>query len=142
MLRGKVYTAPGVAVSYDAPRCIHVRACVQGLPQVFEVSARPWIQPANADAEVVAEVVRRCPTGALHALLTAGEPEMPEHPTTVTPLPDGPLNIRGELRIVTPQGAQREVRASLCRCGASSNKPFCDGTHSRVGWKSENVTGS
>ena len=135
MLSGRRYTAPGVTVSFDLARCLHVRACVQGLPQVFDVSARPWIQPANASAEAVAEVVRRCPTGALHALLSAGVPEQPGTPTTITPLPDGPLSIRGDLRIVTPTGERQEVRAALCRCGASSNRPYCDGTHARIGWK-------
>ena len=136
MLSGRRYISPDVTVSYDAARCLHVRACVQGLPQVFDVSARPWIQPANAGAEAVAEVVGRCPTGALHALLTGGEPEQPGTPTTITPLPDGPVSIRGDLRIVTPAGERQEVRATLCRCGSSSNKPYCDGTHSKVGWKS------
>jgi uncharacterized Fe-S cluster protein YjdI len=142
LLRGRRYATPEVVVSYDAPRCIHVRACVAGLPQVFDTSARPWIQPQHAQAALVAEVVSRCPSGALHALLTAtgdagvqAEHERPQRPTTVTPLPDGPLAIRGELTIVTPQGEQTELRATLCRCGSSSNKPFCDGTHARVGWR-------
>ncbi|WP_407570080.1 (4Fe-4S)-binding protein [Deinococcus altitudinis] len=139
LLRGKHYATPEVTVSYDAARCIHVRACVTGLPQVFDPAARPWIRPQNARAAQVAEVVYRCPSGALHAVLTAQDgaeqDERPQRPTTVTPLPDGPLAIRGELNIVTPQGEQRELRATLCRCGSSSNKPFCDGTHARVGWK-------
>lgn len=138
LLRGKHYAAPGVTVSYDAPRCIHVRACVTGLPQVFDPAARPWIQPQNAEAALVAEVSWRCPSGALHATLLATDGteqnEQPQRPTTVTPLPDGPLALRGELTIVTPQGEQTELRATLCRCGSSSNKPFCDGTHAKVGW--------
>ncbi|MGY2894131.1 (4Fe-4S)-binding protein [Deinococcus sp. UYEF24] len=145
LLRGKRYATPEVTVSYDAARCIHVRACVTGLPQVFDPAARPWIRPQNAGAALVAEVVWRCPSGALHAVLTAADGpeqngteqnEQPQRPTTITPLPDGPLAIRGELSIVTPQGEQTELRATLCRCGSSSNKPFCDGTHAKVGWKS------
>ncbi len=136
LLRGKQYTGPGIVVAFDAPRCIHARACVEGLPQVFDPAARPWIQPANAAAGQLAEVVARCPSGALHFLLASGETEEPQQPTTVVPLPDGPVSIRGDLTITTPQGEQREVRATLCRCGASSNKPFCDGTHSKIGWKS------
>ncbi|WP_407538234.1 (4Fe-4S)-binding protein [Deinococcus radiomollis] len=140
LLRGKHYATPEVTVSYDATRCIHVRACVEGLPQVFDPAARPWIRPQNAGAALLAEVVSRCPSGALHAVLTAGDGseqnEQPQRPTTITPMPDGPLAIRGEVSIMTPQGEQTELRAALCRCGSSSNKPFCDGTHARVGWHS------
>ena len=138
LLRGKRYATYEVTVSYDATRCIHVRACVERLPQVFDPAARPWIRPQNAGALLVAEGVSRCPSGALHAVLTATDgreqDEQVQRPTTVTPLPDGPLAIRGELTIVTPQGEQRELRATLCRCGSSNNRPFCDGTHARIGW--------
>lgn len=132
--RAKVYAAPGVQVRFDAARCRHSERCVHGAPEVFDASARPWIQPGNDDPEHVAEVVRRCPTGALHYLLTQGPAEEPERPTTVTPLPDGPLVIRGDLRLTGPWGTARETRAELCRCGASANKPFCDGSHERLGW--------
>ncbi|WP_424950051.1 (4Fe-4S)-binding protein [Deinococcus sp.] len=134
-LRGKHYTSPEIVVSYDAPRCIHARACVEGLPQVFDPAVRPWIRPDQAPAALLFEVVTRCPSGALHALLSAGEAEQPRRPTSITPLPNGPLAIRGDLSISTPQGEQQEVRATLCRCGASGNKPFCDGTHVRIGWQ-------
>src|SRR5829696_4662875 len=60
------YTAQGVTVFYDRGRCLHFAECVRGLPQVFDARKRPWIQPENAPAEQVAEVVRRCPSGALH----------------------------------------------------------------------------
>lgn len=136
LAQGKAYTAPGITVYYDARRCLHVASCVRGLPGVFDPAARPWIRPANAGAQAVAAVVRTCPTGALHYVLEGQEAEMPDEITTITPSPDGPLMIRGNLVIETPQGEQREVRAALCRCGHSSNKPYCDGTHAKVGWKS------
>jgi uncharacterized Fe-S cluster protein YjdI len=60
------YTTPGVRVFYDRGRCLHFAECVRGLPEVFDVKKRPWIQPQNASTEQVAEVVRRCPSGALH----------------------------------------------------------------------------
>lgn len=141
LLRGKAYTGDGVTVYYDAPRCVHVANCVRGLPEVFRPRERPWIQLWNeADAGRVAEVVRTCPTGALHYALEHGLPEEPDHPTTVTPVPDGPLALRGDLVIRTPGGEVREVRAALCRCGASENKPFCNGAHARIGWKSGGAT--
>ncbi|PNY81155.1 (4Fe-4S)-binding protein [Deinococcus koreensis] len=133
---GRAYTGEGVTVYYDARRCLHVANCVRGLPEVFRPQERPWIQAGQAGAQAVAAVVRTCPTGALRYVLEDGEPEQPDTTTTITPSPDGPLMIRGNLVIQTPGGEHREVRAALCRCGQSGNKPYCDGTHRKVGWTS------
>jgi uncharacterized Fe-S cluster protein YjdI len=75
------YTAPGVRVFYDRGCCLHFAEYVRGLPQVFDVAKRPWIRPENASAEEVAEVVRPCPSGALHYRLEEGAAEEPEQPT-------------------------------------------------------------
>lgn len=123
---GRSYRADGIAVYYDARRCIHFGECVRGLPKVFDVNARPWIQPAKADVERVAEIVARCPSGALHYVLRDGPPEEPARPTRVHAIAGGPLQLRGDLVIDTSEGELHEVRASLCRCGASENEPFCD----------------
>ena len=137
----RAYTAPGVTVYYDRGRCLHFAECVRGLPQVFDVKKRPWIQPENASADEVAEVVRRCPSGALHYRLEGGPPEEPEQPTHVELVANGPINLRGELSIEVPGGDQmREVRASLCRCGRTENEPFCDKACSRSGWTSQAPT--
>jgi CDGSH-type Zn-finger protein len=103
------------------------------------VEKRPWIQPGNASAEQVAEVVRRCPSGALHYRLDEGPPEEPEQPTRVEFVANGPINLRGDLSIEVPAGHMREVRASLCRCGRTQNEPFCDKACSRTGWSSSEV---
>ncbi len=132
---GRAYRGHEVTVLYDARRCLHVAECVRGLPEVFNTDARPWIGPDNADAERVAEIVRRCPTGALHYALVGGDEEMGDENTRITPEPNGPLVIRGKLSIETSEGVLTETRAALCRCGGSGNKPFCDGTHSKIGWK-------
>ena len=134
--RAKAYGAPRVTVYYDRGRCLHFAECVRGLPQVFDVKKRPWIQPENASAERVAEVVRRCPSGALHYRLKDGLPEQPERPSRVEFVADGPINLRGDLSIDVPAGRMREVRASLCRCGLTENEPFCDKACGRTGWTS------
>jgi uncharacterized Fe-S cluster protein YjdI/CDGSH-type Zn-finger protein len=139
--QARAYTAPGVTVYYDRGRCLHFAECIRGLPEVFDIKKRPWIQPENASAEEVAEVVRRCPSGALHYRLKEGTPEEPERPTQVEFVADGPINVRGDLIIdVAGEDRMREVRASLCRCGRTKNAPFCDKACSRTGWTSEPPT--
>lgn len=61
----KTYTGADVDVSFDGEVCRHAAECVRGLPAVFDTKARPWIQPDNAPAADVVEVVGRCPSGAL-----------------------------------------------------------------------------
>jgi CDGSH-type Zn-finger protein len=64
---------------------------------------------------------------------------MPMAEPSITPLHDGPYLVRGEVEIVDPEGNEFKVTAktvALCRCGASATKPFCDGTHVRMGFKS------
>lgn len=67
----RTYTADGIAVTYDASLCFHAAECVRGLPAVFHPDVRPWITPQAADPDAVAEVVDRCPSGALSAVRTA-----------------------------------------------------------------------
>jgi uncharacterized Fe-S cluster protein YjdI/CDGSH-type Zn-finger protein len=131
------YRADGVTVFFDVQRCAHFAECVRGLPEVFDVNQRPWIQPSGAPAELVAEVVRRCPTGALHYELHDRPGEAPDRPTHIHAVADGPIMLRGELRIDTPAGEIADVRAALCRCGLTANQPFCDQECKRAGWKSQ-----
>ena len=94
--------------------------------------ARPWIDLAGAEAATVTDAVVACPTGALRwEPIGDGPGEVPDLPTTVEVRPDGPLLVRGRLRIDSPghPGGTEEYRVALCRCGASANKPFCDNSH-------------
>ena len=125
----KTYRAPDIEVTFDAKRCIHAAECVRGLPDVFDVGRRPWVLPDRASAEAVADAIRRCPSGALQYARLDGSTEIPDSPTSVRLDPDGPIYLRGDLVITTPNGTMRETRASLCGCGRSMNAPFCDNTH-------------
>lgn len=127
------YPASGLTVTYDVRRCIRAHECVHGLPSVFDTSRRVWIDATQASPDAIAAVVTHCPTGALHFQRTDGgaNEQLPER-NEIRVMPDGPLYLRGELEIHTADGVIRETRAALCRCGASSNKPFCDSSHERV----------
>lgn len=129
----KHYEGENVEVTYDAARCLHAGECVRGLPAVFDTTKRPWVAPGGGDAEAVAAVIRRCPTGALHYTLREGEPERPRVPTRVRLPEGGPMLLEGDLEL----DGQRETRAALCRCGKSGNQPYCDSSGPCQQWAYE-----
>ncbi|MEU9015208.1 (4Fe-4S)-binding protein [Streptomyces sp. NPDC048479] len=126
MSQPKEYEGREVTVIFESRRCLHAAERVRGLPHVFDLYGRPWVQPDGAAADRVAEVVRRCPSGALQYRLADGSAEEPDRPTTVTRSLAGQLAIRGDLDIRTAYGDRHETRVMLCGCGASGNQPYCD----------------
>ena len=134
----RVYGNAAIEVSWEPKLCIHTGNCTRGLPQVFDSSARPWINVDAAEADLVAAAVLTCPTGALRFRRLDGGPQEEADPdTTVDPRPNGPLFIRGRVRVFDGSGhlIREDTRLALCRCGASENKPFCDGSHRRIGFQ-------
>jgi uncharacterized Fe-S cluster protein YjdI/CDGSH-type Zn-finger protein len=138
------YEGPGITVHWDSDLCIHSERCVNGAPSVFDRASRPWVNAAALPADQVAEVIDRCPSGAL----TYTRTEAPVRETAVvvrqtasiTPEVDGPYVVVGPLTLIEADGGTRElIRATLCRCGQSANKPFCDGTHHVVGFRAPGV---
>ncbi len=136
----KVYRGAGVEVSFDLDLCIHIAECLRGNPAVFELRRRPWVLPDEADPEAVAEVVERCPSGALlYRRLDGGRQEQ-HRGTTLTPIRDGPLLVVGEVEVRREDGSLEKLpRATLCRCGHSLHKPFCDNQHLAVGFRAPGV---
>src|SRR5690606_7038083 len=126
-----------IRVLWDATLCIHTGICLQRLPSVFDVGAQPWVDLAGADAEDIAATIRACPTGALRYDGHTVAPEVPDEPTTVEVRPNGPLFVRGRVRLRSAGGrdVRDETRVALCRCGASENKPFCDNSHRLIGFR-------
>lgn len=135
--RLRSYESHDIAVTYDARRCIHSAECVRGLSEVFDPDRVPWVDPDRADASAIAEVVERCPTGALHyRRKDGGSPEAPDTENVARVGPDGPIYVRGRIRIELPGGdVLDETRVAFCRCGASKDKPFCDGSHEQAGYR-------
>ena len=125
---GRHYASPDITVWYDVRRCRHAAECVRGDPEVFDTSRKPWIRPDLASAEVVADVVRRCPTGALHYQLADGPDEPAESPTVLEFRPDGAIWVPGDLRLEVDGATIVERRAAICGCGRTGSRPFCDAT--------------
>jgi CDGSH-type Zn-finger protein/uncharacterized Fe-S cluster protein YjdI len=126
------YRGKDIVVMFNPDRCIHVAECLRGLPEVFDNSRTPWITPDAKPPDVVAEVVRRCPTGSLHYFRTDGGPEeQPSETNRIIVSEDGPLYVIGNVEIVSPDGTVliKDTRVGVCRCGASRHMPVCDGRH-------------
>lgn len=138
--RIQTYRTDAVEVTFDPNRCIHVAACIRGLPSVFDSRVVPWVRPEASDAATIADVVSRCPTGALHARrLDSTEPAEVVRPgLTVTAARNGPLYVRGDAQVELEDGTRvvHDVRVALCRCGKSARQPLCDGSH-RQGFLAE-----
>ena len=128
----KEYTGQDITVTFDLGRCIHARNCFLQLPDVFDPSKRPWVQPDNASAEEVSAMVRTCPSGALAFRRHDGADEKPPKINRLAVLENGPLVLAGDVSV---EGAEPEVRAALCRCGKSKNKPYCDYAHVEAGFE-------
>ncbi len=132
-------------VYWDRRLCIHIGECGRAEGELFVGGRKPWCQPDLVDTKDVAEVCERCPTGALtYDTRGAAPSEQPAPENTLTVANHGPLYVRGDLEI---DGAPDDMdgvrfRAALCRCGASKNKPFCDNSHEKSGFKDYGAVGS
>ena len=136
----KVYRGRDVEVSFDLGLCVHIGECLRGHRGVFQLQRRPWVLPDEADADAVAEVVQWCPSGALQFNRLDGGPQEAHQGTKVTPVRDGPLIVVGEIEVRREDGSlERLPRATLCRCGSSRNKPFCDNQHLAIGFRAPGV---
>ena len=135
----RTYATDRIEVHWEPRLCVHIGECFQGLPDVFDPWSRPWVRPEAADPDDIAEVVMRCPTGALHFRRLDGGPQEEDlvEDVELAALPDGPMQVRGHVRLVDGDGQviREDTRLALCRCGASRNKPFCDGTHKLIGFR-------
>lgn len=128
------YEGKEITIIFDPARCIHSARCVNGLPRVFMANrSGPWIDPQGAAAEEIAALIGHCPSGALRFLRNDGGAEEPRPGANVIRIqPDGPLQLHADFCINNRRDAS--YRASLCRCGASRHKPYCDNSHLSSGF--------
>jgi uncharacterized Fe-S cluster protein YjdI len=137
--RLQIYQSAEIMVSYDPNLCTHAAECVRGLPLAFDTSRADWVHPDAAPAMEVAAVVARCPSGALQAIRPGVAPGKAASSggVTVRVLGDGPALVRGAVTLELPSGdTQARSSFALCRCGGTRETPFCDGSHSRNGFRS------
>jgi CDGSH-type Zn-finger protein/uncharacterized Fe-S cluster protein YjdI len=129
------YRGAGIVVRFDGDKCIHSRNCVLGRPEVFRANVPgAWINPDAVPVEEVVATALACPSGAItFERLDGGTQEAAPPVNLVRIRENGPLAIHAQLRI---GDVVSHFRATLCRCGASKNKPYCDGSHVAAGFQS------
>lgn len=129
----EVAEGQGVAIRFNAKRCVHSRFCVLKQPHVYEANVEgEWIHPDADAVEAIVALAHECPSGAIAYERKDGGPGEPAPPVNlVQTRENGPLAFRADLRL---DGVPIGYRATLCRCGHSRNKPFCDGSHVEAGF--------
>ncbi len=135
----KEYSNGEVTVIWKPGSCIHSEICVKGLSNVFLPKEKPWIKVEAASTEELVRQVKQCPSGALSYYNNDAETDESESlETKVEVFENGPLLVYGTLNVTHKDGSKEtKIKATaFCRCGLSSNKPYCDGTH-----KKENFQG-
>lgn len=165
----RTYQNKDIIIHWYPELCIHVRHCASILPEVFRPEERPWVNVDGASAREIILAIDRCPSGALRYSLPEGsevhpvaadgpgrqrQDEAPDPggdtqcggpgPVIITATANGPLLTEGPVRLVGPTGevVAEAGRLTLCRCGLSANRPFCDGAHTRAGWHVDDEQGA
>jgi CDGSH-type Zn-finger protein/uncharacterized Fe-S cluster protein YjdI len=115
-------------IHFNGSRCIHSRNCVLDRPDVFVPNVKgEWIYPDKADEAAMAQLAHNCPSGAItYERVDSGMGEAPPLVNTLRMRENGPLALNAPLVI---DGVDQGLRVTLCRCGQSKRKPFCDGSH-------------
>ena len=134
----KEYRNGELTVVWKPKKCIHAAVCVKTLPEVYDPNAKPWIKAENASIDALKSQIDKCPSAALSYRMNDGgeEEKIIASGTKVEVALNGPLLVHGTLEVKDADGnteTKKRVTA-FCRCGASTNKPYCDGTHNTVGF--------
>jgi len=138
MSKVKEYSNGETTVVWEAEKCIHSAICAKGLPEVFQPRERPWIKIDAVSTETIINQVKQCPSGALRYYMNAEEDKSAETlETKIEVLENGPLLVYGTLSVTHKDGSTetKNKTTAFCRCGASNNKPFCDGAHVKESFK-------
>ncbi len=125
------YEAEQITIHDNRGICAHAGHCTDGLPSVFRLKQEPWIDPQAAPPEQIIATIRQCPSGALSYTVDGVEHRDREGSPAILVSPHGPYVVTGGPELLDTargEGASTE-HFTLCRCGGSKNKPFCDGSH-------------
>ncbi len=135
----KKYTNGEVTIVWKPDLCMHSAVCFKGLGEVFDPQKHPWITPEGSTTEKIVAQVKKCPSGALSYYMNSDAPSNEvkvEAETIIETTPNGPLMVYGNVTVKDKSGTltKKNNVTAFCRCGASQNKPYCDGSHKKIGF--------
>lgn len=130
----KEYSNGNLTVIWKPKKCIHSEICWKTLPEVYDPKGKPWIKPENATIDALKSQISKCPSGALTYNMEGEENIENAGETSCTIIENGPLLVSGNLKVTFADGTveQKKRSTAFCRCGASANKPYCDGSHKKI----------
>lgn len=133
----KTYSTEEISVKWQPSLCIHSKKCWVGLPGVFKPREQPWITLEGSETEHIMKQIDQCPSGALSYQLKKKIVDAASSGNKIEITSNGPILVHGKIELTHSNGKTeiKEKVTALCRCGASANKPFCDGSHHKANFK-------
>ena len=134
----KKYKNDDITVVWKPKLCIHAAECVKRLPEVYNPKSKPWIKIENASTDALKSQIDKCPSGALSFYMNnENNKEIMGAQIKVNAMENGPLLVDGSIEVTKPDGVVeiKEKTTAFCRCGASANKPYCDGQHRKINFE-------
>lgn len=130
------YQGDEITIHDNRTICSHAAVCVQELGSVFNLDKKPWIDANGASASEIIALIKKCPSGALSYTVNDQQHRNPDRSPAIRIAKNGPYNIEGGIQLNIDDAMQPPASEhyALCRCGASANKPYCDGTHRTAGF--------
>lgn len=137
----KTYETKDVKVIWKPANCIHSAKCVNGMPEVFRPKEKPWIKLGDIDEKKLMKTIDKCPSGALAYELKSEKKINMENSENikVDVMENGPVLVHGDITLTMADGSRlsKSKVTAFCRCGASKNKPFCDGMHKDINFEAK-----
>ena len=142
-MKNKTYSNEDITIIWKPDLCIHSTKCWKASLKIFNPKRKPWIDMSGGSTDEIIKIVDNCLSGALSYERNSKMSEQKAQPvqsqqsqTTIQVSKSGPYLVKGNFLFVNTDGKEEMKKGSiaLCRCGASNNKPFCDGTHRKIGF--------
>lgn len=132
----KEYSNGELTIVWEPGICSHSEVCINSLPEVYNPYGKPWITIEKATTERLKEQLDKCPSGALSYYMNGEGKKDNSAEVKIDIKPNGPLIITGNIEVIDSKGetVSKTKKTAFCRCGASSNKPYCDGSHAKIGF--------
>ena len=134
--RARSMPGTGIVVRDDRSICEHAGFCGNKQTNVWEMVGGSGTEDSVIRMQLMA-MIERCPSGALTFRVAEDQPDIEaDLRREIGVVDDGPLFLSGGVRVTLSDGTEQEIRnrVTLCRCGASKNKPLCDGSHREIGF--------